>query len=238
MRQASKLSAHVISDNTTSATGERLREAKDKRNSTESTSSSHVRADRASGRASGKRCDVASRNQLPLRVNGVLQPEPSATVPNLSLSTFCIRRARETGRAPGLQRVRRTGSCGKRRGVWLNSLQGNPGRVFFECFDWPFGVSCSKSLGQPKRADVMVIADVADVAATSATSAKSHDIILCFQRHSWLACFPNPAQTQRNAVQTSNNSNLRYVASFKTVVWRCGVRIVMCCVRPPHRKTT
>ena len=89
------------SDSTTSATGERRTAAKHKHNSTESTSSSPVRADRASGRASGKRCDAASRNQLPLRVNGVLQPEPSATAPNLRLLAFCTRRAREAGQALG-----------------------------------------------------------------------------------------------------------------------------------------
>ena len=144
------------SDSTTPATGERRRAANDKRNSTESTSSSPVRADRASGRASGKQCVAASRNLLPLQVNGVLQPEPSATALTLRLPAFCIRRARTARASAGLQRVRRTGSCGKPRGVRLNSVEGKPGRrvvprgyrVFFEIFDWPFGVSCSKSLGQ------------------------------------------------------------------------------------------
>ena len=89
------------SDSTTSATGERRRAAKDKGNSIQSTSSSPVRAVRASGRASGKQCVAASRSQLPQRLNDVQQPEPSATALNLRLLAFCIRRARTAGRAPG-----------------------------------------------------------------------------------------------------------------------------------------
>ena len=89
------------SDSTTSATGERRRAAKEKHNSTESTSSSPERADRASGRASEKQCVAASRNQLPQQVNRVLQPEPSATALHLRLLAFCVRRARTAGRALG-----------------------------------------------------------------------------------------------------------------------------------------
>ena len=64
------------SENTAYATGERRRAAGNKHNSTESTSSSPVRAVRARSRASGKQCVAASRNQLPERVHGFEQPKP------------------------------------------------------------------------------------------------------------------------------------------------------------------
>ena len=103
-----------------------------------------MRADRASGRASGKQGVAASRNQPPQRVNGVLQPDPSATALNLRLLAFCIRRARQTGRALGCGASAGLAAAGSDAAFGPTLRRGNLAAAWRRVF----GLSCSKSLGQ------------------------------------------------------------------------------------------